>query len=78
MRRGRTPTVFFGAPVKLKMKNEELEICIVGVDEVDASRGRVCRLADRQGAAQGARGRPSHAAHAVGDEKLEILDVRYL
>src|SRR5712671_7509184 len=36
-----TDQVFFGATVRIKMKHEEKEIRIVGVDEVDASRGRV-------------------------------------
>src|ERR1700716_980579 len=73
-----TDQVFFGATVRLKMKNEEMEICIVGVDEVDASRGRVSWVSPIAKALLKARaGDQVTLRTPSGDEKLEILDVRY-
>src|SRR5713226_9859198 len=71
--------VFFGATVRIKMKNEEKEICIVGVDEVDASRGRVSWVSPIAKALLKARaGDRVTLRTPSGDEKLEILEVRYL
>ena len=62
-----TDQVFFGATVRVKGAAGEKTVTIVGVDEVDPrARPRFVGLADRQGAAQGARGRPGDAAHARG------------
>src|SRR5882762_2259979 len=73
-----TDQVFFGATVKLKMKNEEIEICIVGVDEVDASRGRVSWVSPIAKALLKARaGDQVTLRTPSGDEKLEILEVNY-
>src|ERR1700694_2218149 len=74
-----TDQVFFGATVRIKMKNEEKEICIVGVDEVDASRGRVSWISPIAKALLKAREGDSVMLHTPsGDEKLVILEVRYL
>src|SRR6266436_6665257 len=74
-----TDQVFFGATVRIKMKNEDKEICIVGVDEVDASRGRVSWVSPIARALLKARAGDSVTLRTPsGDEKLEILEVRYL
>ena len=70
--------VDFGATVRIKVKNEEKEICIVGVDEVDASCGRVSWVSPIAKALLKARaGDHVTLRTPSGDEKLEILDVRY-
>jgi len=70
--------VFFGATVRIKMKNEEKEICIVGVDEVDASRGRVSWVSPIARALLKARAGDSVTLRTPsGDEELEILEVSY-
>ena len=58
--------VFFGATVQAEVsERRERTVTIVGVDEVDpAQRAGVVDLADRQGAAQGARGRHRDAEDA--------------
>jgi transcription elongation factor GreB len=71
--------VFFGATVRIKMKNEEKEIRIVGVDEVDASRGRVSWVSPIARALLKARAGDSVTLRTPsGDEKLDILEVKYL
>jgi len=73
-----TDQVFFGATVRIRMKSEEKEICIVGVDEVDASSGRVSWVSPIAKALLKARtGDHVTLRTPSGDEKLEILDVRY-
>ena len=73
-----TDQVFFGATVRIKMKNEEKEICIVGVDEVDASRGRVSWVSPIARALLKARAGDSVTLRTPsGDEELEILEVSY-
>jgi len=70
--------VFFGATVRIKMKHEEKEICIVGVDEVDASRGRVSWVSPIARALLKARAGDSVTLRTPsGDEALEILEVSY-
>src|SRR5947207_2252536 len=73
-----TDQVFFGATVRIKMKNEEKEICIVGVDEVDASPGRVSWVSPIARALLKARAGDSVTLRTPsGDEELEILEVSY-
>src|SRR5438445_5121706 len=73
-----TDQVFFGATVRIKMKNEDKEICIVGVDEVDASRGRVSWVSPIARALLKARAGDSVTLRTPsGDEELEILEVSY-
>src|SRR5437762_1140245 len=73
-----TDQVFFGATVRIKMKHEEKEICIVGVDEVDASRGRVSWVSPIARALLKARAGDSVTLRTPsGDEELEILEVSY-
>src|SRR5436190_17900717 len=70
--------VFFGATVRIKMKHEEKEICIVGVDEVDASRGRLSWVSPIARALLKARVGDSVTLRTPsGDEALEILEVSY-
>src|SRR3977135_4627223 len=74
-----TDQVFFGATVRLKMKNEEMEICIVGVDEGDASRGRVSWVSPIAKALLKARAGDCVTLRTpLGDEQLDILEVKYL
>src|SRR6267143_142643 len=73
-----TDQVFFGATVRIKMKHEEKEIRIVGVDEVDASRGRVSWVSPIARALLKARAGDSVTLRTpLGDEQLEILEVSY-
>src|SRR2546422_4788439 len=73
-----TDQVFFGATVRIKMKNEEKEICIVGVDEVDASRGRVSWVSPIARALLKTRAGDSVTLRTPsGDEELEILEGSY-
>src|SRR5438309_11581424 len=73
-----TDQVFFGATVRIKMKSEGKEICIVGVDEVDASRGRVSWVSPIAKALLKARaGDQVTLRLPSGDEELEILEVSY-
>ena len=74
-----TDQVFFGATVRIRMKNEEKQICIVGVDEVDPSLGRVSWVSPIAKALLKARAGDSVTLRTPsGDEALEILEVRYL
>jgi transcription elongation factor GreB len=61
------------------MKNAEKEVCIVGVDEVDAARGRVSWVSPIAKALLKARAGDSVTLRTPsGEEKLEILEVRYV
>jgi transcription elongation factor GreB len=74
-----TDQVFFGATVRIKMKHEEKQICIVGVDEVDASRGRVSWVSPIARALLKARAGDCVTLRTpLGDEQLDILEVKYL
>jgi len=74
-----TDQVFFGATVRIKMKNAEKEVCIVGVDEVDAARGRVSWISPIAKALLKARAGDSVTLRTPsGEERLEILEVRYV
>ena len=73
-----TDQVFFGATVKLKSASGEKSITIVGVDEVDPSHGRVSWVSPIARALIKAREGDTVTLHTpAGDEKLEILEVKY-
>jgi transcription elongation factor GreB len=70
--------VFFGASVKVRSKDGEREITIVGVDEVDPAQGRVSWRSPIAKALIKAREGDSVVVRApAGDEKFEILEVTY-
>ena len=73
-----TDQVFFGATVKVRTKTEVKEITIVGVDEVDPSRGRVSWMSPIAKALIKAReGDTVTVRTPSGNEELEILEVTY-
>src|SRR5580765_2636677 len=73
-----TDQVFFGACVKVRSKEGEREVTIVGVDEVDATHGRVSWRSPMARALIKAREGDSVVVRApAGDEQFEILEVRY-
>jgi len=73
-----TDQVFFGATVKVKSMSAERQLTIVGVDEVDPAHGRVSWMSPIAKALIKAREGDTVTVRAPGgDEKLEILEVRY-
>ncbi len=73
-----TDQVFFGARVKVRSQSAERQVTIVGVDEVDPSHGRVSWMSPIAKALIKAREGDTVTVRAPGgDEKLEILEVRY-
>ena len=73
-----TDQVFFGAAVRLRSKDGERKVTIVGVDEVDPSHGRVSWVSPIAKALIKAREGDTVTVRAPGgDEKLEILEVSY-
>ena len=73
-----TDQVFFGATVKVRAREGEREVTIVGVDEVDPAHGRVSWVSPVAKALLKAREGDTVVLRAPGgDEKLEILEVRY-
>ena len=73
-----TDQVFFGATVKVKSMSAERQVTIVGVDEVDPAHGRVSWMSPIAKALIKAREGDTVTVRAPGgDEKLEILEVRY-
>jgi len=73
-----TDQVFFGACVKVRSKEGERQVTIVGVDEVDAAHGRVSWRSPMARALIKAREGDSVVVRApAGDEQFEILEVRY-
>jgi transcription elongation factor GreB len=73
-----TDQVFFGATVALRSAAGERSVTIVGVDEVDAARGRVSWISPIARALLKARiGDVVTLATPAGTEALEILDVSY-
>ena len=71
--------VFFGATVKVRMKGRIEEVTIVGADEVDPSRGLVSWISPIARALIKAReGDTVTLRSPAGEEKLEIMEVRYL
>ena len=73
-----TDQVFFGATVKVRGKDNQREVTIVGVDEVDPGHGRVSWMSPIAKTLIKAREGDTVTVRAPGgEEKLEILEVRY-
>ena len=74
-----TDQVFFGCTARIRNKaGEEREITIVGVDEVDPVRGRVSWVSPVAKALLKSREGDRVALRTpAGEERLEILEVRY-
>jgi len=71
--------VFFGATVKLKTKGEVKELTILGVDEVDPAHGKVSWISPIARALLKARAGDTVTLRTpAGEDKVEILEVRYL
>ena len=74
-----TDQVFFGATVKVRSKEDERQVTIVGVDEVDPAHGRISWMSPVAKALIKAREGDKVVVRAPGgDEQLEILEVSYL
>ena len=73
-----TDQVFFGATVRIKGRDGEKELTIVGVDEVDPSHGRISWVSPVAKAVIKAReGDVVTLRTPGGEEQLEILEVTY-
>jgi transcription elongation factor GreB len=73
-----TDQVFFGATVRVRMKDGEKELSIVGLDEVDPAQGRVSWISPIAKALIKAReGDTVLLRSPAGEEQVEILEVRY-
>jgi transcription elongation factor GreB len=73
-----TDQVFFGASAKVRSRKGEQTVTIVGVDEVDAARGKVSWISPIAKALLKCREGDSVTLRTpAGEEKLEILEVRY-
>ena len=73
-----TDQVFFGASVRVKGREGEREIRIVGVDEVDPSRGHVSWISPIAKALLKAReGDTVTLRSPAGEEPIEIVEVSY-
>jgi transcription elongation factor GreB len=73
-----TDQVFFGATVRIKGRDGEKELTIVGVDEVDPAHGRVSWVSPIAKALIKAReGDVVTLRSPAGEEQLEILEVTY-
>lgn len=73
-----TDQVFFGAQVRVRGREGERTVTIVGVDEVDPPRGRISWIAPVARALLKCReGDTVTVRTPAGDEKLEILEVSY-
>ncbi|HYX63883.1 MAG TPA: transcription elongation factor GreB [Burkholderiales bacterium] len=77
--RGRdTDQVFFGATVRVRGREGEREVRIVGIDEVDPARGHVSWISPIARALLKAReGDTVTVRTPAGNEALDILEVRY-
>ena len=74
-----TDQVFFGATVKVRMAGQTRELTIVGADEVEPSKGQVSWISPIARALIKAReGDTVLLRSPAGEEKVEILEVRYL
>ena len=74
-----TDQVFFGATVRVRMKEGEKELTIVGLDEVDAAHGMVSWISPVAKALIKAReGDTVVLRSPAGQEEIQILEVRYL
>ena len=70
--------IFFGACVRMKIGKKPRTVTIVGVDEVDAARGRVSWISPIAKALLKARAGDTVTLHTPGgDERIEILEVNY-
>jgi transcription elongation factor GreB len=73
-----TDQVFFGAEVRLRGERGEKTLTIVGIDEVDPAGGHVSWISPIARALLKAREGDTVTLHSPGgEEKLEILEVRY-
>jgi transcription elongation factor GreB len=74
-----TDQVFFGATVRYSTdEGDERIVCIVGVDEIDTSRGHVSWVSPLARALIKAReGDVVTVRTPAGDEDIEVLEVRY-
>jgi transcription elongation factor GreB len=73
-----TDQVFFGATVEIESKGKTRKITIVGTDEVDPARGRVSWVSPVAKALLRSReGDTVTLRTPAGEERLEILEVRY-
>ncbi|OGA40122.1 MAG: transcription elongation factor GreB [Betaproteobacteria bacterium RIFCSPLOWO2_12_FULL_68_19] len=73
-----TDQVFFGAAVRIRGKEGEKQIRIVGVDEVDPARGHVSWISPIARALLKARAGDTVTLRSpAGEESLEILEVSY-
>jgi transcription elongation factor GreB len=73
-----TDQVFFGATVKVRSKDGERKVTIVGTDEVDPAHGLVSWMSPIAKALIKAREGDTVTVRAPGgDEKFEILEVSY-
>ncbi|MGE5524654.1 MAG: transcription elongation factor GreB [Rhodospirillaceae bacterium] len=76
--RGDTEQVFFGATVTYERNGETHTVTIVGIDEADASRGRVSWISPiAKALLKRQPGDIVAVATPDGEEELEIVDVRY-
>jgi transcription elongation factor GreB len=74
-----TDQVFFGATVRFRTGKEEKAVTILGADEVDPGQGRISWLSPVAKALLKAReGYIVTVRTPAGDERLEILEVKYL
>jgi transcription elongation factor GreB len=74
-----TDQVFFGATVKVRMAGQTRELTIVGADEVEPSKGQVSWISPVAKALLKAREGDSVLLRSpAGEEKIDILEVRYL
>jgi transcription elongation factor GreB len=74
-----TDQVFFGATVRVRMKDGDKELTIVGLDEVDPAHGMVSWISPVAKALIKAReGDTVVLRSPAGQEEIEILEVRYL
>ena len=73
-----TDQVFFGAQVRVRGRDGERTVRIVGVDEVDPAQGRISWISPVAKALLKCReGDTVTVRTPAGDEKLEILEVTY-
>jgi transcription elongation factor GreB len=73
-----TDQIFFGAAVKIKSKKGEQTVTIVGVDEVDPAHGKVSWISPIARALLKCReGDIVTLRTPAGEERLEVLEVRY-
>jgi transcription elongation factor GreB len=74
-----TDQVFFGATVRVRMKEGDKELTIVGLDEVDPAHGMVSWISPVARSLIKAREGDTVVLRSPGgEEKIEILEVRYL